>query len=82
MAGTSRPFAEIEWMHIGREPRVQTGGRFQVIVFKLKERRRVFRIRVGRYERERDLVAEMTRIAGDLPKRKQTRWRKPGLTDR
>jgi len=76
------PFAEIEWMHIGREPRVQTGGRFQVIVFKLKERRRVFRIRVGRYERERALVAEMTRIAGNLPKRKQSRWRRPRLTDR
>jgi hypothetical protein len=69
-------------MHIGREPRVRTGGRFQVIVFKLKERRRVFRIRVGRYERERDLVAEMTRIAGTLPGRKKARWRKPRLTDR
>ena len=76
------PFAEIEWMHIGREPRVQTGGRFQVVVFKLKERRRVFRIRVGRYERERDLVAEMTRIAARLPKRKQSGWRRTGFTNR
>ncbi len=76
------PFEEIEWMHIGREPRVQTGGRFQVIVFKLKDRRRVFRIRVGRYERERDLVAEMTRIAAHLPKRKQSKWRRTGLSDR
>src|SRR3970040_890079 len=28
--------AEIEWMHIGRERAVQTAGRFQMIVFKLK----------------------------------------------
>ena len=76
------PLADIEWMHIGREPRVQTGGRFQVIVFKLRERRRLFRIRVGRYERERELVAEMTRIAAGVPKRKQRRWRRPGFTDR
>ena len=76
------PLAEIEWMHIGREPRVQTGGRFQVIVFKLRERRRLFRIRVGRYERERELVAEMTRIAGGVPHRKQRRWRRRPFTDR
>jgi len=75
-------FEEIEWMHIGREPRVRTGGRFQVVVFKLKERRRVFRIRVGRYERERDLVAEMTRIASRVPKRKLSGWRKPRMKDR
>jgi len=76
------PLADIEWMHIGRETRVQTGGRFQVVVFKLRERRRPFRIRVGRYERERELVAEMTRIASRVPKRKQRRWRRPGFTDR
>lgn len=76
------PFADIEWIHIGREARVQTGGRFQVIVFKLKGRRRVFRIRVGRYERERELVAEVARISTDLPKRKRRVWRKPKFTDR
>lgn len=74
--------ADIEWMHIGREITVQTSGRFQVIVFKLRNRRRQFRIRVGRYERERELVAEMTRIAGAIPKRKSRRWRRQGLTDR
>ena len=72
----------IEWMHIGREAHVQTGGRFQVIVFKLKARRRLFRIRVGRYERERELVTEMTRIAATVPKRKHRQWRKPRFTDR
>lgn len=74
--------ADIEWMHIGREPHVQTGGRFQVIVFKLKNRRRFVRVRVGRYEREKELVAEMSRIAGEVPKRKGQRWNRPRFTDR
>ena len=73
---------EIEWMHVGREARVQTSGRFQVIVIKLKGRRRPFRIRVGRYERDRELIHEMNRIAGTVPKRKRRRWRRPSFTDR
>lgn len=72
---------EIEWMHVGREARVQTGGRFQVIVFKLKDLRRLFRVRVGRYERDRELVEEMNRIAAMVPRRK-ARWRRPRFTDR
>lgn len=67
--------SDIEWMHIGRERTVQTAGRFQVIVFKLKGRRRWFRIRVGRYEREKELVAEMRRIADRVPKLKRTGFR-------
>ena len=74
--------SEIEWLHIGREARVQTSGRFQVIMIKLKGRRRLFRIRVGRYERERELVHEMNRIAANVPSRKQRRWRRPKFTDR
>jgi len=74
--------SEIEWMHIGREARIQTGGRFQVIVFKLKGRRRLFRIRVGRYEHQRELVHEMSRIAALVPPRKHRRWRRPRFTDR
>jgi hypothetical protein len=74
--------ADIEWMHIGREAHVQTGGRFQVIVFKMKNRRRFVRVRVGRYEREKELVAEMTRIAAEVPKRKGRRWNRPRFTDR
>lgn len=66
--------SDIEWMHIGRERGVQTAGRFQVIVFKLKGRRRLFRIRVGRYEREKELVAEMNRIAETVPKGKRRRF--------
>ena len=73
---------DIEWMHVGRELGVRTSGRFQVIVFKLKERRRLFRIRVGRYEREKELIEEMNRIATHIPKRKHRRWRRPNLTDR
>jgi len=73
--------ADIEWMHIGREARVQTGGRFQVIVFKLKRRRRVVRIRVGRYERDRELVHEMARIASHVPTKRRPRWKRPIITD-
>lgn len=65
------PVADIEWFHIGRERSVQTAGRSQVIVFKLKDRRRLFRIRVGRYEREKELISEMQRIAGGVPKGKR-----------
>lgn len=74
--------ADIEWIHVGREARVKTGGRFQVIVFKLKRKRRLLRIRVGRYERDRELVGEMHRIATGIPRRKAPRWRKPRFTDR
>ena len=62
------PFSEIEWMYIGREQLVRTAGRSQVIVFKIKDRRRLFRIRVGRYERDAELLEEMHRIAEIVPK--------------
>ena len=74
--------SRIEWIHIGREAGVQTSGRFQVIMFKLKERRRVVRVRVGRYEREKELVGEIQRIAAHIPKRKHRRWERPRVTDR
>ncbi len=74
--------SEIEWIHIGREARVQTSGRFQVIVFKLKGMRRLFRIRVGRYEKEKELVNEMNRLAAKIPNRRHRRWRRPKFTDR
>jgi hypothetical protein len=62
---------DIEWMHIGRERSVTTAGRSQVIVFKIKDRRRLFRIRIGRYEHERDLLAEMHTVAPRVPRRKR-----------
>jgi hypothetical protein len=61
------PISGIEWLYIGRERFVQTAGRFQIVVFKIKERRRLFRIRVGRYERSEDLLEEFRRIAGAVP---------------
>ena len=76
----SIPVAHIEWMHIGREARVKTSGRFQVIMIKLRGRRRIFRVRVGRYEKEKELIAEMQKIAAKVPARKHGRWKK--FTDR
>ncbi len=58
----------IEWMHIGRELHVQTSGRFQVVVIKMKNRRRTLRIRVGRYERDKELIVDMQRIASRVPR--------------
>lgn len=73
---------DIEWMHIGRETGVQTSGRFQVILIKLKGKRRAYRIRVGRYEREKELVREMQTIAARVPHRKRRVWQRPRITDR
>jgi len=69
------PFSDIEWFHIGRERSVQTAGRFQVIVFKVQGRRRLYRIRVGRYEREKELIMEMERVAARVPKGERQRFR-------
>lgn len=66
---------EIEWIHIGREKLVQTAGRFQQVLIKTKARRWAYRIRVGRYERERELVAEMERLAAKVPSRPTKRNR-------
>ncbi len=65
------PVADIEWMHVGRERLVQTAGRYQVVVVKIKNRRRPYRIRIGRYEREKELLKDMERIAHSVPKRKK-----------
>jgi hypothetical protein len=69
------PFSSIEWLHIGREKAVQTAGRFQVVVLKVKGRRRLYRIRVGRYERQKELIEEMERVAGQVPKGQGRRFR-------
>jgi hypothetical protein len=63
--------SEIEWIHIGSERFVQTAGRFQVVLIKMKHRRRAFRVRVGRYERERELLTLIRQIAERTPKREQ-----------
>jgi hypothetical protein len=68
------PVAEVEWMHIGREARVETGGKRQVVVFKLKGKRRIYRVRIGRYEKEKELWSEMGKIAQRVPRRRTRRW--------
>lgn len=68
------PISDIEWLHIGRERSVQTAGRFQLVIFKVRGRRWSFRIRVGRYERDRELVAEMERIADQVPRGKRRQF--------
>jgi hypothetical protein len=70
------PVADIEWMHIGREALVETGGKRQVVVFKLKGKRRIYRVRIGRYEKERELWSEMGKIAQRVPRRRTRRWEK------
>ena len=74
--------ADIEWMHIGREKSVQTAGMFQMAVFKLRGRRRLFRVRIGRYERAKELLSELRSIASGIPGRRQRRWRRRKITDR
>ena len=65
---------DIEWIHIGKERFVQTAGRFQQISIKMKNRAIPIRIRVGRYEHNRELVAEMEKIAKTVPGKKQRRF--------
>jgi hypothetical protein len=68
------PKKEIEWIHIGKERGVQTAGRFQIVILKLKERRRTFRIRIGRYEKEKELIQQMHEIAVHIPKREKKKF--------
>lgn len=65
------PVADIEWIHIGRERLVQTAGRFQAVLIKTKQRRRPFRIRIGRYEREKELLKVIEQFAVQTPKRQK-----------
>jgi len=73
---------DVEWIHIGREHRVQTAGMFQMAVFKLKGRRRLFRIRIGRYERAKELLTELRSFASGIPVRRNRRWERRRITDR
>ncbi len=60
--------SDIAWIHIGRERKVRTSGGYLEIRMKLKNRRRVLRIRVGRYERAQDLVAEIGKLTEHVPR--------------
>jgi hypothetical protein len=64
----------IEWLHISKERLVQTAGRFQQISIKMKNRQIPLRIRVGRYEHNRELIIEMEKIADRVPGKKQRRF--------
>ncbi len=66
--------SDIDWMHIGKEHLVQTAGHFQQISIKMKNRPIPLRIRVGRYERNRELVREMEKIAEQVPGKKKKRF--------
>lgn len=69
--------SDVEWIHIGKERSVQTAGRFQIVHIKTKHRRRVYRIRLGRYEREKELLQLIERIGEHVPKRnKRFQFRK------
>lgn len=74
--------ADLEWMYIGRERKVQTAGRSQVIVFKRKAKRRLYRVRIGRYERDQELLVDMKRIAATVPALHHPHWRRALFTDR
>lgn len=65
------PISDIEWLYVGRERRVQTAGASQIIVFKSKSRRRLYRIRVGRYERDKELLNEIQKVTQNVPKGKR-----------
>jgi len=62
---------DIEWTHIGKERMVQTAGRSQIIIIKAKHRRRAFRIRLGRYEREKELLKLVEQISERTPKKQK-----------
>jgi hypothetical protein len=63
------PISDIEWMHLTRERTVKTAGRMQVIIIKRKHKRRLLRIRTGRYERPDEFAAAMKVTAERVPKR-------------
>ncbi len=69
------PFGDIEWMHIGKERGVRTAGKMQVVLLKVRGSRRTYRIRIGRYEREKELMAAMEKIASHAPKRTKPRFK-------
>jgi len=68
--------SEIEWLYIGKEKSVRTAGMRRMVLMKVKNKRRAYRIRIGRYERDRDLLIEMQRIAERVPRRTKRRFGK------
>ncbi len=65
--------SDIEWIYIGRERSVKTAGRSQMLVFKLKDRLRLYRIRLGRYEHQKELLRLLNERVKEIPHKKH--WR-------
>ena len=66
------PLSEIEWFHIGRERSVRQREDFRSSCLKCKGGGD-YKIRVGRYEREKELIAEMENVAARVPKGERRR---------
>ena len=66
--------AEIEWLFIGKEKSVRTAGIRRMVLLKIKNKRRAYRIRIGRYERDKDLLEEMQRISERVPRKMKRRF--------
>ena len=62
---------EIEWIYIGRERSVKTAGLHQMVLIKVKNRHRAFRIRVGRYELQKNLLEQFQHLAESVPTKKR-----------
>lgn len=62
---------DIEWIYIGIERSVKTAGRSQAVVIKLKGRLRLYRIRLGRYEHQKELMNLINEIAKKVPQKKK-----------
>ena len=63
--------SEIEWAHIGKETMVRTAGTNQVVLLKVKNRLRVYRIRIGRYERNNELLNSLRDLIKNLPSKQK-----------
>lgn len=64
-------FSEIEWAHVGKETMVRTAGTNQIVLLKVKNRLRVYRIRIGRYEKSNELLISLKEIVQHLPKKQK-----------
>ncbi len=60
---------DVEWMHITKERKVETAGKLQAVIIKRRGRKRLIRIRVGRYEQPDDFMNAMRDISERVPKR-------------
>lgn len=67
--------SDIEWIYIGRERSVKTAGLSQAVVIKIKDRPRLYRIRLGRYEHQSELLQLINEIAKKVPQKKHLRER-------